>query len=129
MVATGCTQFQDPTFNLPQQGVVSSRPLSTFGIPSQSGQHQYGVPDNADKGFRMVHGTDSLGSYGSSSFQPHENQVQKPQSAGNGANQTYQSMLQFAANHPLQMPFKKKKKKENTCPPDTAEAAAIQKGQ
>lgn len=51
-VATGGPQFQDPTFNLPQQGAFSSRPLSTFGIPSQGGQHQYGVPDSADKGFR-----------------------------------------------------------------------------
>ncbi|KAF7133007.1 hypothetical protein RHSIM_Rhsim09G0022500 [Rhododendron simsii] len=75
MVVTGKQQFHDPTFNLPQQGAVSSRPWSNFGIPAQSGQHQYGVPENFDKDFRTVQGTDFLGSYGSSSSQHRENSV------------------------------------------------------
>ncbi|KAI8537476.1 hypothetical protein RHMOL_Rhmol09G0026300 [Rhododendron molle] len=75
MGVTGKQQFHHPTFNLPQQGAVSSRPWSNFGIPSQSGQHQYGVPENFDKDFRIVQGTDSLGSCGSSSSQHRENSV------------------------------------------------------
>lgn len=138
-VVTGNPQFQDPAFNLPQQGAVSSRPLSTFGIPSQGGQHQYELPENVDKDFRIVEQTDFLGSYSSSSSQQRENsitrvydtsvvqtytamplaadkgnsalgnQLQNPQSAGNGASQRtsegednkyqrYMATVELAAN-------------------------------
>ncbi|XP_057460509.1 flowering time control protein FPA-like isoform X1 [Actinidia eriantha] len=85
MGVTVHSQVQDPAFQLPQQGASSSRPLSNFGIPSQSGQmeiphqvnrqHQYEVPQNTQKGFGIAHGTDSLGSHGSSFYQHSGNSV------------------------------------------------------
>ncbi|GMP78667.1 hypothetical protein CsSME_00034515 [Camellia sinensis var. sinensis] len=81
---TGNSQVQDPAFHLPQ-GAVSSRPLNMLGNPSQSGQlsvspqvdwqRQYEVPQITQTGFGMAHGTDSLGSYGSSIYQQPANSV------------------------------------------------------
>ncbi|GFY92779.1 RNA binding protein [Actinidia rufa] len=112
---TGNSQVQDPAFHLPQQAAVSSRTLSTFGIPSQSGnlvgfpqfnqEHMYEVPQNPQNGFGMARGADSLHSYGPLLI----SKVRNLQSAPSGANQgtseveidkshRYQSTLQLAAN-------------------------------
>ncbi|GAV64311.1 RRM_1 domain-containing protein/SPOC domain-containing protein/RRM_5 domain-containing protein [Cephalotus follicularis] len=98
----GSTQFQDSTVSISQQGAPSSRPVTTFSIPSQSAlitpspsvsqQYQLEVPSNTQKGYGMAHGTDASGLYGSSIFQQTNNPTTMP-------NQVYGANFSQAQNH------------------------------
>ncbi|KAJ6734223.1 FLOWERING TIME CONTROL PROTEIN FPA [Salix purpurea] len=105
------SQIQDSTVSLSHQSITSSRPLTSYSMPSQSGQFalspqvqgtnysqtQSGIPPSADRGNWELPG-----------------QVQQFQPALSGSgqgsseveadkNQRYQSTLQFAANLLLQI--------------------------
>ncbi|XP_061948780.1 flowering time control protein FPA-like isoform X2 [Populus nigra] len=113
------SQIQDSTVSLSHQSATPSRPLTSFSMPSQSGQFalspqvqgtnfsqtQYGIPPSADRGNGEL-----------------PSQVQQFQPAlsvsGRGIseadkNQRYQSTLQFAANLLLQL-----QQQQNTSNPD-----------
>jgi len=129
---TGNSQVQDPAFHLPQQGAGSSRLLTNYGMPLQSGQlplppqvdrqYQYGSsayngPANSLSN-NQVHGSTATQAHtamplGVDKGNPQlPNQVQQLQSSGSSQgrlesevdkNQRYQSTLQFAANLLLQI--------------------------
>ncbi|XP_073261732.1 flowering time control protein FPA isoform X2 [Populus alba] len=105
------SQVQDSTASLSHQSVTSSRPLTNFSMPSQSGQFalspqvqgtnysqtQSGIPPSADRGNWEL---------------PNQVQQFQPALSGSGQgtseveadkNQRYQSTLQFAANLLLQI--------------------------
>ncbi|KAL2328869.1 hypothetical protein Fmac_022296 [Flemingia macrophylla] len=82
-VVSGSSHIQDTAVSLPQQGSVSSRHMSNFMVPSQSGQvavsphtsHHYQVqvsPSN-QKGFGVEQGTDASVLYNSQAFQQPNN--------------------------------------------------------
>lgn len=129
---TGNSQVQDPAFHLPQQGAGSSRLLTNYGMPLQSGQlplppqvdRQYQYSSSAYNG--PAHSLSNNQVHGSTATQAHTamplgvdkgnpqlpNQVQQLQSSGSSQgrlesevdkNQRYQSTLQFAANLLLQI--------------------------
>ncbi|KAF2322063.1 hypothetical protein GH714_006147 [Hevea brasiliensis] len=80
----GNTQIQDSSINLPHQGGIPSRPLTSVAMPSQSGQvglspqvsQQYQLDVLHQKGYvGLVHGTDVSGSYSPSIVQQSNNPV------------------------------------------------------
>ncbi|CAK9135242.1 unnamed protein product [Ilex paraguariensis] len=81
----GRPEIQYQTFNLPQQGAVSSKPSVSFAIPSQSGQfalssqvdqqYQQVMPQETQKSNGMGHGTDAYSIYDSSVVQQPSNSV------------------------------------------------------
>lgn len=79
-VVPGSSHIQDSAASLQQQGaLISSRPLTNFLIPSQSGQvavspqlnqqYQVEVSPSSQKGYGVVQGTDASGLYSSQAFQ------------------------------------------------------------
>lgn len=118
-------QIQDSTFNLPQLGTISSRPLTNLPVPSQSGQ--FAVSPQVNQQYQLEIHQNSQNAYGmgraegpttfssqvdgaSNRVNPAlPNQVQQLQSMINGAgqwlsdddadkSQRYQSTIQFAAD-------------------------------
>lgn len=118
-------QIQDNTFNLPQLGTISSRPLTNLPVPSQSGQ--FAVSPQVNQQYQLEIHQNSQNAYGmgraegpttfssqvdgaSNRVNPAlPNQVQQLQSMINGAgqwlsdddadkSQRYQSTIQFAAD-------------------------------
>ncbi|CAJ2679093.1 unnamed protein product [Trifolium pratense] len=116
-VFSGSSHIQDNAVSQQQQGVVSSRHMSNFVTPNQSGQvaasshfsHQYqaDVPPNTQKGYGVVPGSDSSVLYNSQAFQqPNSNSqlFQQPNnsialsSQVNSANPQHQPAMQYAAD-------------------------------
>ncbi|PNS94906.1 hypothetical protein POPTR_017G026600v4 [Populus trichocarpa] len=118
------SQIQDSTASLSHQSVTSSRPLTNFSMPSQSGQFalspqvqganysqtQSGIPPSADRGNWEL---------------PNQVQQFQPALSGSGQgtseveadkNQRYQSTLQFAANLLLQIQQQQQQQKTATNP-------------
>ena len=119
------SQIQDSTFNPPQLGIISSRPLTNLAVPSQSGQfvvspqvnqqYQLEMPQNTQNAYGVgrADGPTTFSSQvdgASNRVNPAlPNQVQQLQSMINGAgqwlpdddadkSQRYQSTIQFAAD-------------------------------
>ncbi|XP_061344751.1 flowering time control protein FPA-like [Gastrolobium bilobum] len=84
-VVSGSSHLQDTAANLQQLGTVSSRPMTNFVIPSQSGQvavspqvsqqyqYQFEVSPSTQKGYGVVQGTDASVLYGSGAVQQPNN--------------------------------------------------------
>lgn len=78
-LVSGSSHIQDTAASLQQQGAISSRPMTNFMMPSQSGQvavsphlnqqYQVEVPPGTQKGFGGVQGTDPSVLYNSQAFQ------------------------------------------------------------
>ncbi|KAI5426572.1 hypothetical protein KIW84_032130 [Lathyrus oleraceus] len=92
-VFSGSSHTRDNTLSQQQQGVVSSRHMSNFVTPSQSGQvpasphfshqHQAEVPPNSQKGFGVVPGSDASVLYNSQAFQQPNSKPQSFQEPNN----------------------------------------------
>lgn len=84
-VVPGSSQIQDIPTNLPHQGVIPSRPSTSFAMPSQSGQfalppqisqqYQVEVPHGIQRSYGVAHGTDVPGSYSPAVIQQPNNPV------------------------------------------------------
>ncbi|KAJ7980678.1 Flowering time control protein FPA [Quillaja saponaria] len=104
-LVSGSSQIPESTASLQQQGAVSSRPLLNYAIPSHGGQlaaspqasfeYQIEVPQSGQKGYGLVQGTDSSGSYSSPAFQ-------QPNNSGDNPSQP-QQVMPIASELPNQM--------------------------
>ncbi|KAK7262602.1 hypothetical protein RJT34_30177 [Clitoria ternatea] len=109
-VASGGSHIQDTAASLQQQGAASSRHMSNFVLPAQSGQvavsplvsQQYQVDPSTQKGYGMVQGTDPSVLYNSQAFQQPNNNALAFQQPSNsitfsnqvhGANPSQQQMI------------------------------------
>lgn len=116
-VFSGSSHTRDNTLSQQQQGVVSSRHMSNFVTPSQSGQvpasphfsHQYQaeVPPNSQKGFGVVPGSDASVLYNSQAFQQPSSKPQSFQQPNNSialssqassTNPQHQPVMQYTAD-------------------------------
>ncbi|RDY12673.1 Flowering time control protein FPA, partial [Mucuna pruriens] len=101
-VVSGSAHIQDTAASLQQQGAVSSRHMSNFMIPTQSGQvavsphasqhYQVEASPSNQKGFGVVQGTDASVLYNSLAFQQPNNSI----ALSNQVNNANPSHLQTA---------------------------------
>jgi hypothetical protein len=113
-VFSGSSHIHDNAVSQQQQGAVSSRHMSNFVTPTQSGpvaasphfshQYQAEVPPNTQKGYGVVPGSDASVLYNSQAFQqPNSNPqlFQQPNnsiSQVNSANPQHQPAMQYTAD-------------------------------
>lgn len=103
----GSTQLQDSTVGLSQPSALSSRPLSNYSLPSQTGQmaasprltqYQVEVPPGIQKGYGIGHGTEASGLYDSPVSQPLNNSVNMPSQSYNANSGQSHTVMPLAAD-------------------------------
>ncbi|KAJ9189174.1 hypothetical protein P3X46_000500 [Hevea brasiliensis] len=101
------TQIKDSSVNLPHQGGIPSRPLTSVSMPSQSGQvglspqvnQQYMLDVPQQKGYGgMVHGIDVSGPYSPSVIQQPNNNAAFSSQAQGGNHSQLQSGMPMSAD-------------------------------
>ncbi|KAF2300263.1 hypothetical protein GH714_011195 [Hevea brasiliensis] len=101
------TQIKDSSVNLPHQGGIPSRPLTSVSMPSQSGQvglspqvnQQYMLDVPQQKGYGgMVHGIDVSGPYSPSVIQQPNNNAAFSSQAQGGNHSQLQSGMPISAD-------------------------------